>query len=260
MYSPMWRYSSVMKDWQKRMISASRASAGVEVGAALAAADRHAGQGVLEDLLEAEELDDAEVDRGVEPQAALVGAERRVELHPEAAVDLDAAGVVRPRHAEDDLPLGLAEPLQDGAFKELRVPVVHRAEAFEDLGDRLVELAFAGIPRQHRVPDGFKPCVHCNSLNLGAPHWAQQTSLSMVAPGQRTFPNGTRAGTHTTVNDTLSEGRSRSRTVAGSTVPRSNCAGSTPRPPVGCHTRLHTGPRRHPVRVCPPARWSRRVR
>ncbi len=48
---------------------------GVEVGAALAAADRQAGQGVLEDLLEAEELDDAEVDGRVEAQAALVGAE-----------------------------------------------------------------------------------------------------------------------------------------------------------------------------------------
>ena len=72
------------------------AALGVEVGAALAAADGHAGQGVLEDLLEAEELDDAQVHRGVEPQAALVGAERGVELHAEAAVDLHLAGVVRP--------------------------------------------------------------------------------------------------------------------------------------------------------------------
>src|SRR5690606_22233852 len=38
-----------------------RATLGVEVGAALAAADGHAGQGVLEDLLEAEELDDRQV-------------------------------------------------------------------------------------------------------------------------------------------------------------------------------------------------------
>ncbi|BCW68251.1 hypothetical protein NicSoilB4_30140 [Arthrobacter sp. NicSoilB4] len=49
------------------------------------------------------------------------------------------------------------------------MPVVHRAEAFEDLGDGLVELPFAGIPCQHRVPDGFQPCVHCNSLNLQRP-------------------------------------------------------------------------------------------
>jgi hypothetical protein len=31
-----------------------------------------------------------------------------------------------------------------------------------------VELPFAGIPRQHRAPDGFKPCIHCNSLKCGA--------------------------------------------------------------------------------------------
>ena len=52
--------SSVMKDWQKRMTSASDLPLRVEVGAALAAADGQAGQGVLEDLLEAEELDDAQ--------------------------------------------------------------------------------------------------------------------------------------------------------------------------------------------------------
>ena len=69
---------------------------GIEVAAALAAADRHSGQRVLEDLLEAEELDDAEVHRGVEAQAALVRAERGVELHPEAAVDLDLAASRRP--------------------------------------------------------------------------------------------------------------------------------------------------------------------
>src|SRR5690606_22488063 len=87
------------------------AALGVEVRTALAAADRHAGQGVLEDLLEAEKLHDAEVDAGVEPQAALVGTEGGVELHPEAAVDLDGAGVVDPRDPEDDLALRLADAL-----------------------------------------------------------------------------------------------------------------------------------------------------
>ena len=146
-----------------------RASAGVEVGAALAAADGHAGQGILEDLFEPEELHNAKVHRGVEPQASLEGSQRRVELHPEAAVDLKVAGVVDPGDPEDDLPFGLAEPFEDGAFEELGVAVMDRAEAFEDLGDRLVEFLFAGIPSQHRVPDGFKPCVHCNSLNPGRP-------------------------------------------------------------------------------------------
>ena len=88
----------------------------VEVGAALAAADALGGQGVLEDLLEAEELDDAGVDRGVEAQAALVGAQRGVELDAEAAVDVDLAGVVDPRDPEHDLALGLDDALQEGAL------------------------------------------------------------------------------------------------------------------------------------------------
>src|SRR5690606_27181025 len=85
----------------------------IEVRAALGAADRHAGQRVLEDLLEAQELDDPEVHGRVEAQAALVGAEHAVELHAEAAVDLHLAAVVLPRHAEDDLALRFADALDD---------------------------------------------------------------------------------------------------------------------------------------------------
>ena len=47
-------------------------------------------------LLEAQELDDAQGDTGVEPEAALVRADGRVELHPVAAVDLHLALVVEP--------------------------------------------------------------------------------------------------------------------------------------------------------------------
>src|SRR5690606_35918344 len=84
----------------------------VEVRAALAAADALTGERVLEDLLEAEEFDDRDVHRGVEAQSALVRAERGVVLHPVAAVDLHLAGVVDPRHAEDDLPLGLDQTFE----------------------------------------------------------------------------------------------------------------------------------------------------
>ena len=55
-----------------------------------------AGEAVLEDLLKAQELDDALVHAGVEPQAALVGADGGVELHPVAPVDLDLTGIVHP--------------------------------------------------------------------------------------------------------------------------------------------------------------------
>jgi len=62
---------------------------GVEVGATLATTHVQAGQGILEDLLEAEELQDGQVNRGVEAETALVGAESGVELNAETAVDLD---------------------------------------------------------------------------------------------------------------------------------------------------------------------------
>jgi len=53
---------------------------GVKVGATLSSSHAETGEGVLEGLLEAEELEDREVDGGVETETALVGTERRVVL------------------------------------------------------------------------------------------------------------------------------------------------------------------------------------
>lgn len=64
------------------------------------------GERILEDLLEAQELQDAEVHGGVESETALVRAQRAVELHAEATVHLHLALVVLPCHAELDDPLG----------------------------------------------------------------------------------------------------------------------------------------------------------
>src|SRR5690606_5908185 len=118
----------------------------VEVGPALGAADGHAGEGVLEDLLEAQELDDAEVHRRVEAEPALVRPESRIELDAEAPVELDSTRVVGPRHAEDNLALRLAQPPDDLRVGVLGMLVDDRAEALEDLAHGLVELSFTGIP------------------------------------------------------------------------------------------------------------------
>src|SRR5690606_29497964 len=118
---------------------AVRAALRVEVGAALAAADRQARQAVLEDLLEPEELHDAQVDGRVEAQSSLVRAERAVELDPEAPVDVHLAAVVLPRHPEDDLTLGLADPLDDLRLRVLGMLAEDRADAFQDLPHRLME-------------------------------------------------------------------------------------------------------------------------
>lgn len=61
---------------------------------------RTACQSILEDLLEAQELQDRQIDRGVESETTLVGTQRRVELHTVSAVDLELALVIFPDHAE----------------------------------------------------------------------------------------------------------------------------------------------------------------
>ena len=62
-------------------------------------------ESILEDLLKAQELQDAEVHGRMEAQATLVRAESRVVLHAETAVDLDLALVILPCDSELDDPL-----------------------------------------------------------------------------------------------------------------------------------------------------------
>ena len=118
---------------------------GVKVGAALAAAHGEGGQGVFEDLLEAEELDDGQVDRRVEAQTALVGADRGVELHTVATVDLNLAVVIDPGNAEDDDALGLDEALHEAGFFPLGVLVDDMLEALKDFINGLKELGLVGM-------------------------------------------------------------------------------------------------------------------
>ena len=94
---------------------------GIKVRTALATANGQAGQGIFEDLLKTEELNDAQVDRRMETQSALVGAERRIELDAKTAIDLDITIVIDPRHAEDELALRFTETLHQAVVRVLRV-------------------------------------------------------------------------------------------------------------------------------------------
>ena len=118
---------------------------GVKVGAALAAAHGQRGQAVLENLLEAEELEHAEVDRLVEAQAALVGAKRAVELNAETAVDVHLALVVCPGDAEHDDALGLDDALEELCLLILGVCLDDGLEGLENLGHGLDELRLVGV-------------------------------------------------------------------------------------------------------------------
>ena len=89
---------------------------GVEVRAALAAAHGQRGQRVFEHLLEGEELEHAQVDRGVETQTALVRTDDAAHLDTVAAVNLHLATVVDPRHAKQDGPFRLDHTLENAGL------------------------------------------------------------------------------------------------------------------------------------------------
>ena len=84
-------------------------------------------------------------------RTALVGAEHRVELDAETAVDLDLALVIDPRHAEDDLALRLAEALDQALLAVLGILGEDDLQGFEDLGHGLVELGLTRVPTQHEL-------------------------------------------------------------------------------------------------------------
>ena len=117
----------------------------VEVGAALAAAHGQRGQRVLEDLLEAEELDDTLVDGRVEAQAALVRSDGGVELHAVTTVHLHLALIIGPGHAELHHALRLDDALQHACLLVLRVLLDYRLDGLEHLAYSLKELRLVAV-------------------------------------------------------------------------------------------------------------------
>ena len=82
--------------------------------------------------------------------------ERRVELHPEAAIDANPPLVVRPGHGKDDLPLRLTEPLDQGTIGVARMLGDHTAETSEHLLDGLMEFLLTCISVQNLGKDGLQ--------------------------------------------------------------------------------------------------------
>ncbi len=184
-----------------------RAAFRVEVRAALGSPDRHAGQRVLEHLVKAEELDDAEVDRRVKPQAPLVWPERAVELRPEAPVDVNLAVVIGPDHPEDDLALRLADTLEQLGRDVLGMLGEHWPDALENAPHRLVELGLAGIAPLYSRVQRLQVLVdekRCRvpPLGGGPMKHGQRRRLASGGHGQLQFHFGLR-----TAGDCVSAGR-----------------------------------------------------
>src|SRR5690554_4783619 len=142
---------------------------GIKVATAFTAANGQAGQGGLEDLLEAEELDDAQVNGWVETHATFIGAQSTVELDAEGAVDVNLAAVILPGYAEDDLALRFADALDDLLVGELGVLHQNRPEGFQNFVNRLVEFALARVAVQNVLENRFELFVefNCHGKALG---------------------------------------------------------------------------------------------
>ena len=113
-------------------------------------------QAVLQDLLEPQELQNAQRHGRVEPHPALVRPDRIVELHAPGAVCPEVAVPVLPGHAEHDHPVGLGHPFQYLVLPVFRVLAAERNDRLRELLDRLVEFWLARIPpakAMHEVVD-----------------------------------------------------------------------------------------------------------
>ena len=117
----------------------------IKVCTALAAAHGQGCKGVLEGLLEAEELDDTAVYVGSESDTALVGTDSGVELYAEAAVYMVLAVVVYPGNTEYNLSLGLNDALKNACLNKVGSLLYNRLNALEDLCNGLDELGLACV-------------------------------------------------------------------------------------------------------------------
>ena len=139
-------------------------AARIEVGTALAAAHGKGGEGVLERLLETEELEDTQRYGRVEAETALVRTDCGVELDAVAAVHLHDAIVVDPRNAEHDDALRLDHALEDGGFFVLRICFKNRGEGGKHFLYRLDELRFVCILGLNIGQDFLHITAHCFSF------------------------------------------------------------------------------------------------
>src|SRR5438552_15166246 len=73
-------------------------------------------------------------------QPTFVRADRAVHLDPEAAIDVDLAGVVLPRHPEHDHAFRFNDSFEDFRFPVARISIHHQGERLDYFLHRLVKL------------------------------------------------------------------------------------------------------------------------
>ncbi len=170
---------------------------GVEIGTALAATHGQTGQTVLEHLLEGEELQHRLVDRGMEANTALVGANRIVLLYTEAPVDADLAVVVFPHYPEGHDTVRFGHTLQNFQLLVNRLVRNVRHNIHRHFVHRLGKLGFprvAALNFVHESGEGVGVlCVHCRDscrlrIRWGLARWVDPGCGGTIYP----IPTGDR--------------------------------------------------------------------
>ena len=127
---------------------------GIKVRSTLAAAHRKRGEAVLENLLKAKELDNAQVYRGMKAKTALVRSKTAIELHAEAAVNLHLARIINPRNTEHNNALRLYNSLKQTCLLILGIRVDDRLQRRKNLGNSLNKLRLVCVLGLYLLDDG----------------------------------------------------------------------------------------------------------
>ena len=158
---------------------------GVEVGAALAATHRQAGERILEGLLERQELQHALGDRWVKPDAALVGADGVVVLHPPAALHANIVVVILPAHPERHNTIRLGDAAQDLGFVIFRFVAYEVENILRHVGDGLHQFSLTRIAPLHPCDEAIQIDMITSAHGRSPPVRASRC----VAPAS--FPHST---------------------------------------------------------------------
>ena len=127
-------------------------SNGVKVGSALGTAHRKGRKGILEGLLETEELEHGRCYCLMEAKSSFVGADGAVELHTVSKVGLDFTFVVNPSDAECEDAVRFDHPLHDLRLLEFGMLIVNFFNTFEHFLHCLKILVFPrmfGLEHRH---------------------------------------------------------------------------------------------------------------
>ena len=96
-------------------------------------------------------------------QTSLVGADGAVELHAEAAVDVDLTGVIHPRYAELYHTLGLNKALKQTGLLVFGMLIDNGLKGLEDLFNGLKEFRLVLVALFNLLQDFLNVRVHCST-------------------------------------------------------------------------------------------------